>query len=98
MHQSKFTISKLVAILGGIYMLFQGIVRIFSYDLNAILVGLLGIFLACLVVVSTGIFKIKRKIPWHWSYLLIIGIITIWVCWISAIIILIAAILLYYKY
>jgi len=98
MNQTSFSLSKFVAIFGGIYMIYQGILRIISLDLNTMLLGLFGIFLACLLIISTGIVKIRHKIPWHWGFLLVIGIITIWVCWISALIVLIAALLLYKNY
>jgi chromate transport protein ChrA len=98
MGKNPITISKLVALFGAVYIIYQSVTRILAFELNLLFSAIIGIILAVVIIATTGIIKNKLSTLWRWEFILLLGIgIAIFFCIISGIIIIIAAILLYYK-
>jgi general stress protein CsbA len=97
-QKKSYTASKIVAMVGAAWLIFESIMFIMSGNISLIGRAVVGIIFAILLIL-TLIDKIDIKIPYSWWVVLLIGfVIFTWITSISGTIIMVAFILLLMAY
>jgi hypothetical protein len=97
-QKKSYTASKIVALIGGCYLIYESIMFILGGSLTGIARAIVGIIFAIILLI-TLFDKIDIKIPYAWWVVLIIGFVIFnWVTPISGTIIMVAFILLLLAY
>jgi len=97
-QKKSYTASKIVALIGACYLIYESIMFILGGSVISITQAIIGIILA-IILLLTLYDKIDIKIPYAWWVVLIIGfVIFSWITPISGTIIMVAFILLLMAY